>query len=649
MTISNSDNTVTYLGDGLATNFPYTFYIPDTDSLVVKTYNSTTFEEIVIDPVDYTANGVGNPAGGSIDYNPGTPINSPLSIVITRQVPLEQTLDLTNQSNWQPETLEEQLDRIVMMAQQLSEGLDRAVQVAQGSTTDPADLIADLTSASTAAVAAASAAATSQTAAAASATAASASATAAAASAAAAATSATTASTAATNAATSATNAANSATAAAASATTASTGATTATTQATAASGSATAAATSATNAAASATAAATSATNAANSATAAAASATSAAAYDLNAILTTRGDIVRRGAVGPQRLGLGTSGQALISDGTDVVWGSVASNLPVFSNLGLAAAVAGNALTISLKGADGNDPSASNPVVIPFRNVTLGTGTPSYLTATAATSLVISSGSTMGFTSGQVGRLWIVAFNDAGTLRLGAVNCLSGTSIMALRDGIYSSTAEGGAGAADSAQVIYTGTAVTSKAMTVLGYLEATEATAGTWATAPSTLQIRTPSTPLPMDTVQIARNSTGAVATGTTQIPFDDTIPQNTEGDQYMSQAITPLSGANLLRVFHTGFYSNSAAGNILQTALFRDTTANAVASTVTQANSANQPNEVVITYTALASAATLTTFKTRSGPGGAITVTFNGASSARLYGGTMDSVLEVLEIMA
>jgi hypothetical protein len=38
--------------------------------------------------------------------------------------------------------------------------------------------------------------------------------------------------------------------------------------------------------------------------------------------LLTTRGDIITRGASLPQRLALGTSGQGLVSDGTDAKWG---------------------------------------------------------------------------------------------------------------------------------------------------------------------------------------------------------------------------------------------------------------------------------------------------------------------------------------
>src|SRR6185369_16273900 len=88
--------------------------------------------------------------------------------------------------------------------------------------------------------------------------------------------------------------------------------------------------------------------------------------------------------------------------------------------NMGLAVSAAGSALTIALKGADGNDPSATNPVLIPFRNATEITGTPTWMTITAAQSLVVSSGSRLGVTSATAFRLWVVGFNDASTFRLG-------------------------------------------------------------------------------------------------------------------------------------------------------------------------------------------------------------------------------------
>lgn len=165
-------------------------------------------------------------------------------------------------------------------------------------------------------------------------------------------------------------------------------------------------------------------------------------------------------------------------------------SNDP-FINLSLTADAnvsVANALKVWVKGADGNDPSPTNPVVIGFRSVTAASGTTSLITLTAATSLVVSSGSTLGMTSGVAATLAVVGFNDAGTFRLGIINPLSN---LAFTQGLGASTAEGGAGGADSADTFYTGTAVSSKAYTLLGYITITEATAGTWASGATTIQL--------------------------------------------------------------------------------------------------------------------------------------------------------------
>lgn len=161
-------------------------------------------------------------------------------------------------------------------------------------------------------------------------------------------------------------------------------------------------------------------------------------------------------------------------------------TNAPFF-NLSLVASVAANALTIAIKGVDGNDPSSSNNVLVSFRSATAASGSVSLLTIATATSLVISSGSTLGTVNNVAATLAIVGFNDGGTFRLGIIN----PTLLPLIDSIASSTAEGGAGTADSAGVFYTGTAVTSKAYTVLGFVTITEATAGTWASSATTTQV--------------------------------------------------------------------------------------------------------------------------------------------------------------
>jgi hypothetical protein len=141
-----------------------------------------------------------------------------------------------------------------------------------------------------------------------------------------------------------------------------------------------------------------------------------------------------------------------------------------------IGASVAANALTIS-----------ASSLSLEFRSATLGSGAVSFVEGTPA-NLVISSGSTLGTISGQVSRIAVLAINNSGTIELAAVNIAGGNDLT--ETGLISTTAEGGAGAADSANTIYSTTARTSVAYRVIGYIESTQATAGTWVTAPSTIQ---------------------------------------------------------------------------------------------------------------------------------------------------------------
>ena len=79
----------------------------------------------------------------------------------------------------------------------------------------------------------------------------------------------------------------------------------------------------------------------------------------------------------------------------------------------------------------------------------------------------------------------------------------------------------------------------------------------------------------------IQHAYNQTGAVATGTTNFPEDDTIPQITEGDEFLTQAITPKSASSTISIEVHIFYSQST-GTRSGCALFKDSGADALAFT-------------------------------------------------------------------
>lgn len=319
--------------------------------------------------------------------------------------------------------------------------------------------------------------------------------------------------------------------------------------------------------------------------------------------------------------------------------------------NLTIATSRTGNAETIALKTLAGNDPSVADPIRIGFNDTS---GAFSVLEITAATSLTISSGSTLGATNATIFRVWLVGFNDAGTFRLGAIKCALTDGVYGLQDNVPdSSTAEGGAGAADSSGVIYTGTAVTTKVMRVLGYLEYTLTTAGTWVTAPSFVKLHHAGDRLPGALVQRRQKSYSAQASNTgTGVPEDDTIPQNNEGYEYMSQAITPTAAPNLLKVYAQAFMAQSNNANTdINAALFRDSIADAFfAITETIINANARALFVLSPEPVIAGSTSPTTFKFRAGTtSGSYTTYFNSYSAGRRFGTANKSTISVEEIMA
>lgn len=119
----------------------------------------------------------------------------------------------------------------------------------------------------------------------------------------------------------------------------------------------------------------------------------------------------------------------------------------------------------------------------------------------------MISSGSTLGQVDGQPSRIWVYLIDNAGTLELAASHKLFRD------DELVSTTAEGGAGGADSATVMYSASARSSVPCRLIGYIDNTQTTAGTWASAGSQIQVlpRTPNAP----TVQVFTSGSGTYYT--------------------------------------------------------------------------------------------------------------------------------------
>lgn len=144
-----------------------------------------------------------------------------------------------------------------------------------------------------------------------------------------------------------------------------------------------------------------------------------------------------------------------------------------------------------------------------------------------------------------------------------------------------------------------------------------------------------------------QIVGTNYSAVGTTTTLIPFDDTIPQITEGAEFMTQAITPKSTTNILVIEAVLLVSPSTTAYV-SGALFQDATANAIAANAITAVGA-YAYSIVLRHTMVAGTVSSTTFRVRAGMQTAGTTTFNGFSSGRLFGAITKSNIKITEYKA
>lgn len=140
-----------------------------------------------------------------------------------------------------------------------------------------------------------------------------------------------------------------------------------------------------------------------------------------------------------------------------------------------ISATVAANALTVTVQ-----------PTKLDFRSASLGSGTVTARTLAAAASLVVPSGATLGTANGVLSRLVVLLLDNAGTLEPAIVNLAGGVSLD--ETGVISTTAI--SDAADSSSVVYSQAARVNLPYRVVGFVESTQAAAGTWATAPSRVQ---------------------------------------------------------------------------------------------------------------------------------------------------------------
>ena len=214
-------------------------------------------------------------------------------------------------------------------------------------------------------------------------------------------------------------------------------------------------------------------------------------------------------------------------------------SNIPYKQIPTITATVATNILTLGL-----------NACSLDFRSSTASSGATTTRNVTAAISMTVSNGSTLGATNAVLAKLAVLAIDNAGTVELAVVNA----NLYGLLDErtLISTTAEGGTGTADSGTVIYSTTARTSVPFRIVGYIESTQATAGAYATAPSNIAgMGGAIVPQP---TPVITSGTAQASTSGTSIDFTS-IPSWVKRITVMLQGVSLSATAQILVQLGTG----------------------------------------------------------------------------------------------
>ena len=127
LTIKNS-----YNGDGSVTAFNYTFKITNEDDIEVITRTSAGTETVKVLTTDYTVSGVGNAGGGTVTFV--TAPASGLTVILRRDTPQTQGLDLIENDPLPANSLEDAFDKLTSITQELQEENDRSIKLSRTNT-----------------------------------------------------------------------------------------------------------------------------------------------------------------------------------------------------------------------------------------------------------------------------------------------------------------------------------------------------------------------------------------------------------------------------------------------------------------------------------------------------------------------------------
>ncbi len=133
----NSVSKAVFAGNGIATHFPFAFKVWAESQLFVQVTTPHGETRQVTDfAVSLTEE------GGTVTYTlDGAPLAEGYTLVILRQMPFSQEVDLINGTRFDPSVIEDALDKATAERQQLKERVERAITVTPSSDITPDEFV----------------------------------------------------------------------------------------------------------------------------------------------------------------------------------------------------------------------------------------------------------------------------------------------------------------------------------------------------------------------------------------------------------------------------------------------------------------------------------------------------------------------------
>lgn len=145
-----------------------------------------------------------------------------------------------------------------------------------------------------------------------------------------------------------------------------------------------------------------------------------------------------------------------------------------------------------------------------------------------------------------------------------------------------------------------------------------------------------------------QVVTATSSSAITTTTPVLVDNSVPQSTEGAEFISVTITPTSSSSKVLLIFSGMFGCTVASNIITAFLLRNSGTSALYAIGGQAsNSANSVTPISFQFVDSPATTSATTYRVRAGTQTTATVRGNAAGDGSSYGGVQAMTLIAIEI--